>query len=115
MQTKPYCEYNCDYPCSMCLETAKKAERAAKLGTLMDDGITDEDIADAWNSYIQGERTGHTQSSYPIQKFTETGAEAHKPWEPPPFTELKSKAIVEAKPIMVFGPTGLKHKMIITA
>lgn len=65
--SKPFCEYNCEYPCNLCLQAIREAN--AKLAAADD---ADADM-DAWNSYLGGGNAGTTHGVYPIVKYSEEG------------------------------------------
>lgn len=115
---KPYCEYNCDYPCSICLREAREAQAKDAQRNVNYPVFEDPDLEDAlpWSGYVSG---GDRPVHLPIPRFTPTG-DVIPPASPAPaqefaptFDVLEFRAIVEAEAQTITGLDKLKDNQII--
>lgn len=120
--TKPFCEYNCDYPCSLCLQAHRKGEEeAARLARIAArreryNPLLENEDEMPWNGYL-GQPANHgitkfTDEGYPIGPVNHhnTGTSSYAP---PPFKELVRHKIVEPTPLSIEGPNVLVKRRIV--
>jgi hypothetical protein len=112
---QPHCEYNCEFICELCKEAETRLANE-KADALLDD-TSDDDIAEAWASYLAGERGERRE--YPIVKFTEAGtpiqpqSSSSQAWEPTPYLHLQKEKVVLIRSSNPVGPTSLEVGKIV--
>jgi len=105
--TKPFCEYNCDYPCTVCITNARRASAALTEATKEEDA----DMRGYMGARDELPIMRFTDEGYPMGPVSQTTMHSYSP---PPFKELVLRRIVEPPEIDIEGPSKLKHRHIVT-